>query len=78
MDSFENIVGSKNKDFKFYDDAEVQEMVKIEKLFENCTENDVIMLGLLASGKSYEQTAEKCFMTVNGIKYRLDQLAEKK
>ena len=63
-----------SEDFKFYDDTEVQQMVKIEKLFENCGENDVAVLGMLANGDSYEKVAEKCFMTVNGIKYRLDRL----
>ena len=65
---------SQGKDFRFYDDTEVQQMVKIEKLFENCGENDVAVLGMLANGDSYEKVAEKCFMTVNGIKYRLDRL----
>lgn len=65
---------TESKDFKFYDDTEVQRMVKIEKLFENCHENDITMLSMLANGESYEKTAEKCFMTVNGIKYRLDRL----
>ena len=65
---------SQDKDFRFYDDTEVQQMVKIEKLFENCGENDVAVLGMLANGDSYEKVAEKCFMTVNGIKYRLDRL----
>ena len=63
-----------SEDFKFYDDTEVQQMVKIEKLFENCGENDVAVLNMLANGKGYEKTAEKHFMTVNGIKYRLDRL----
>ena len=63
-----------SKDFKFYDDTEVQRMVKMEKLFENCNESDVAVLNMLANGESYEKTAEKHFMTVNGIKYRLDRL----
>ena len=63
-----------SEDFRFYDDTEVQQMVKIEKLFENCGENDVAVLGMLANGDSYEKVAEKCFITVNGIKYRLDRL----
>ena len=29
---------------------------------------------MLEKGDSYEKVAEKCFMTVNGIKYRLDRL----
>lgn len=65
---------SKDKDFKFYDDTEVRQMVKMEKLFENCNESDVTVLSMLANGESYEKTAEKHFMTVNGIKYRLDRL----
>lgn len=63
-----------SKDFKFYDDTEVQRMVKMEKLFENCNESDVAVLNMLANGESYEKTSEKHFMTVNGIKYRLDRL----
>lgn len=63
-----------NTSFRFYDDEEVREMVMIEKLFENCSKNDMHMIDMLASGVSYEKTAESCFMTVNGIKYRLDRL----
>ena len=63
-----------SKNFKFYDDTEVQRMVKMEKLFENCNESDVAVLNMLANGESYEKTSEKHFMTVNGIKYRLDRL----
>lgn len=63
-----------SEDFKFYDDTEVQRMVKMEKLFENCNESDVAVLNMLANGESYEKTSEKHFMTVNGIKYRLDRL----
>ena len=37
-----------SKDFKFYDDTEVQRMVKMEKLFENCNESDVAVLNMLA------------------------------
>lgn len=61
-------------DFKFYEDEEIREMVKIEKLFENCNENDISVINMLSEGRSYESTAESCFMTVNGIKYRLDRL----
>lgn len=67
---------SKDKDFKFYDDSEVRKMVKMEKLFENCNASDVTVLKMLAGGESYERTAEKHFMTVNGIKYRLDRLCK--
>lgn len=65
---------AESKDFEFYDDTEVQQMVKMEKLFENCNESDVTVLSMLAKGESYEKTAEKHFMTVNGIKYRLNRL----
>ena len=68
------LADSVSKDFKFYDDTEVQRMVKMEKLFENCNESDVAVLNMLANGESYEKTSEKYFMTVNGIKYRLDRL----
>ena len=61
---------------KFYDDIEVQKMVRLEKLFENCSETDAAVLKMLSSGKSYEKAAEDCFMTVNGIKYRLDRLCK--
>ena len=70
------VADSKDKDFKFYDDSEVRKMVKMEKLFENCNASDVTVLKMLAGGESYERTAEKHFMTVNGIKYRLDRLCK--
>lgn len=71
---FKENIDKENVDYKFYDDKEVRQMVKMEKLFENCSESDVTVLKLLAGGESYERTAEKCFMTVNGIKYRLGRL----
>ena len=65
---------TEGKNFKFFDDIEVQQIVKIEKLFENCNGSDAALLSMLANGESYEKTAEKYFMTVSGIKYRLDRL----
>lgn len=65
---------AKSTAFDFYKDSEIQELVKIEKLFENCEESDYDIITSLVCGNSYEQTADKVFMTVNGIKYRLDKL----
>ncbi len=60
--------------FDFYGDEEVKQLVRMETLFEKCEESDLYILKMLADGKSYEQVAETVFMTVNGIKYRLDKL----
>ena len=73
-EGFKEPVGEENTDFEFYDDEEIRGMVKIEKLFENCSDNDISLLNMLSAGESYEKAAEKSFMTVNGIKYRLDRL----
>lgn len=60
--------------FDFYSDSEVKKLLKAELIFENCSESDLTVLKLMADGKSYEQTAEAVFMTVNGIKYRIKRL----
>lgn len=65
---------SDGTEIDFYKDEEVRKLVKRELVFEQCDRNDLTALKMLSEGKSYEETAESVFMTVNGLKYRLDKI----
>ena len=58
-------------DTNFYSDTEATEMLNIEHLLNHCDETDLKILNGLISGLSYSEIAEKNFMSVNGIKYKL-------
>jgi DNA-binding CsgD family transcriptional regulator len=61
---------------RFYEDAEVDEMLKLEKLFNQCERNDLELLRLLLSGLTYSEIAERLYMSTNGIKYKLKGMYE--
>lgn len=58
----------------FYDDAEINEMLKIEKLLSICDSTDKIIIKGLLNKLSYENIGRKCFLTENAIKYRIKRL----
>ena len=66
---FEN---SENMDF--YKDKEIFDLLTLEKLFLTMNNIDINIIRLLSNGLSYEQISQELFISVNGIKYRLNKL----
>lgn len=60
----------------FYGDAEMCDMIKAEKMLATCDKIDIEILTILLKGGSYEQAAEKCFISHNTVKYRVKKLVE--
>lgn len=58
----------------FYSDSEVKPFMAAEKLLVVSDNTDISIIKSLLAGNSYEKTAEKNFLTVNGVKYRLKRL----
>lgn len=60
----------------FYEDPEIRNLMLLENLLTITEETDEKLIRLLCMGYSYEQLAQELFMSVNGIKYRLNKLLE--
>lgn len=58
----------------FFEDAEIKDLISIEKILENITDTDLIILNDILNGKSYEAIGQELFMSTNGVKYRLNKL----
>ena len=63
-------------EYEFYEDSEVKEMLTLETLLTMTNKTDERILRMLCQGFSYDQISEKLFMSVNGIKYRLNKLMD--
>ncbi len=63
-------------DDSFYSDVEIAEMLSIENVLNACDRSEFEMLSLLISGMTYSDIAEKCHMSVNGVKYKIKKLFE--
>lgn len=68
------IVNMMNNDF--YEDREIKDLIILENLFSITNETDEKILNMLSYGFSYEHIAQELYMSVNGIKYRLNKLLE--
>lgn len=58
----------------FFKDPEVEKLVALEKLFAIAEDIDYKIIAYLSREYSYEQISQKLFMSVNGVKYRLNRL----
>lgn len=58
----------------FYADSEIDEMLKVERLFNSCDADDLLLLDRVLSGKKYADIAKELFMSENGIKYRMKNM----
>ncbi len=58
----------------FYNDNELCEMMKLEKLFNISDTTDEIIIKSLLDGLSYEEILNRCFLTENAVKYRIKKL----
>lgn len=58
----------------FYTDQELRDMLRLEQLLNECDKVDKILIRYLVAGESYEVIAERCFVTVSTVKYRIRKM----
>ncbi len=58
----------------FYDDFEIDEMLKIETMLNACTSDDLLIIKRVLEGKVYSDIADELYMSANGIKYKLKNM----
>lgn len=58
----------------FYQDGELNRMLCMERLLNECDTLDREMLKGLLRGEAYEMMAERCFVTVSTVKYRIKKM----
>lgn len=58
----------------FYQDEELDSMLRLERLLNECDELDREVISSLLRGESYESISERCFVTVSTIKYRVKKM----
>ena len=58
----------------FYNDTELSEMLIIDKLLQSTDEVEKKIIDGLLGGRTIEQIAEDCFLTVGGVKYRIKKI----
>ena len=66
-------VAPESKD-TFYQDRELNRMLRLERLLNECDSLDRKMLNGLLRGESYEVISEHCFATVSTVKYRIKKM----
>ena len=65
---------TKHSGFYFFSDPEVNEMVKVENLLDTCSEDDLLVIQSLLEQDTYAMIAEKLFLSINGVKYKLKKM----
>ena len=58
----------------FYDDSELQQMLKVENLLSACDDTDTLLVSMLLCGESYAAMANACFLTEGAVKYRVKNM----
>jgi DNA-binding NarL/FixJ family response regulator len=56
----------------FWEDAELSELLRLERLLSECDETDLTILRLLAQGES--DIASEAYLSDNGVKYRIKKM----
>lgn len=63
-----------NKGYEFYADSEMRDMLTAEQVLNLCSDTDRLILSSLINGLTLEETANLCFLTEGGVKYRIRRL----
>ena len=58
----------------FYDDIELVEMLVVDKILKSLDDIGKKIIDCLLNRCTIEQIAEKCFLTANGVKYRINKI----
>ena len=60
----------------FYADREMREMILVEQILSMSSKTDRIILDQLVNGATIEKTAQQCFLTGSGVKYRIKRILQ--
>ncbi len=63
-----------NNGYEFYADGEMREMLTVEQVLDLCSDTDRLILTSLLNGLTLEETANRCFLTESGVKYRIKRI----
>ena len=58
----------------FYQDQELNNMLRLERMLNECDDLDREVIDCLLRGAPYETISERCFVTVSTIKYRVRKM----
>ena len=58
----------------FYEDKELAEMLIVDKILKSADDIEKKIIDCLLNDNTYEQIAENCFLTVGGVKYRINKI----
>lgn len=62
------------EDYKYYSDPEIDEMIRIERLLNSCTPDDLLIINRILSNVSYPSIAEEFYLSTRGLKYKLRKM----
>ena len=62
------------KQYGFYQDRELENMMRLERLLNENDQLDRHIITCLLTGDTYERISEKCFVTVSTVKYRIKKM----
>ena len=74
--SEDDVVFEENSSDIFYKDPNIKNMLLIEKLLSICDPTDMQILDLVLEGSSYEDIANKTFLSQSAIKYRVKNMLQ--
>lgn len=60
----------------FYGDENLREMEALDRMLSLCDETDISILSEVTAGETYETIAEKHFLAVNTVKYRVKKMLD--
>lgn len=60
----------------FYNDLEIIEMTNLENLLKNCDDIDLDILRCIINDETYDEIAEKFYLSTNGVKYKAKNMME--
>lgn len=61
---------------EFYQDAEIVEMIAMEKLLCRCDHVDKQIINFLLQKRNYDEIGELCFLSESSVKYRIRRIIE--
>ena len=64
----------KSSEDSFYEDKELAEMLIVDKILKSTDNIEKKIIECLLNKNTIEQIAEKCFLTVGGVKYRINKM----
>lgn len=67
-------VNNSKSGYEFYADKDMRDMLTVEQILNLCSDTDRLIITALTDGLTLEETAERCFLTEGGVKYRIKRI----